>query len=320
MSYQNKRRGGGYHQKQGGNRFYGGPSRRAHLEVGQRGFLCTCNNYEKECTKEAMNLLNEYADKLFGQEDWRQNASVQETPTVEGVEAQKEEVEEEDEEDISKTLKKEIDELKQESRKPVSQQRFRAVDSGAKNLIFISSNVPDPVLLAHTLLTDLKTSGIGRSRFLQRLLPVQVTCKANLDDISKAASPLFDKYFAEGNKTFSIIYKCRNNSAMTRDPVIETLANLVSLKNASNHANLSQPQLVVLVEIIRGLCCISVLPEYLELAKYNLLEVVAPPKTDKKENPADGAGGSIDEPEEETAKESSPQVDDVSPAKQAKET
>jgi hypothetical protein len=72
MSYnQNKRRGG--YQNRGGNKFHGGgPSRRSRLEIGQRGFLCTCNGFEKDCAKEAMNLLNEYADKLFGPEDWRQ--------------------------------------------------------------------------------------------------------------------------------------------------------------------------------------------------------------------------------------------------------
>jgi hypothetical protein len=63
------------------------------------------------------------------------------------------------------------------------------------------------VKLVQTLLTDLKTTKVARSRFLQRLLPIQVTCKAYLDDISKAASTLFDSYFAEGNKTFSVIFK-----------------------------------------------------------------------------------------------------------------
>ena len=33
-----------------------------------KGFLITCNNREKEAVKEAYNLLNEYADKLYGPE------------------------------------------------------------------------------------------------------------------------------------------------------------------------------------------------------------------------------------------------------------
>lgn len=35
-----------------------------------KGFLCTCNDREKDCVREAYNLLNEYADQLYGKEDF----------------------------------------------------------------------------------------------------------------------------------------------------------------------------------------------------------------------------------------------------------
>lgn len=38
------------------------------LDVGMQGILITCNMNERKCTSEAYNLLNEYADKLFGPE------------------------------------------------------------------------------------------------------------------------------------------------------------------------------------------------------------------------------------------------------------
>ncbi|XP_065340913.1 THUMP domain-containing protein 1 [Cloeon dipterum] len=320
MSWNQKKRGGGnFHNRSSGHKGGGGgASWRARLEVGQRGFLCTCNSFEKECVKEAMNLLNEYADKLFGPDDWRKNESAPKTDIPPVDNSKEDEEEEGSEEDVSKSLQKEVQSLKQESKRPIHLQRFRAVDSGAKNVIFISSNVPDPVLLGHTLLTDLKTSKVGRSRFLQRLLPVEVTCKAYLEDMTRAAGPLFDKHFAKGNTSFSIVYKCRNNK-LNRDAVIKELADLVCLKNASNHANLTQPQLVVLVEIIRNVCCISVLSDYYELAKYNLLEVIAPPKAEKQESQTDGADGSVDEEPEEVPASEEANDADASPAKQAKE-
>lgn len=45
------------------------------LEVGMQGILITCNMNERKCTAEALNLLGEYADKLYGLEqvslhDW----------------------------------------------------------------------------------------------------------------------------------------------------------------------------------------------------------------------------------------------------------
>ena len=38
------------------------------LSVGMKGILLTCNHGVKPCIKEAYNLLNEYADQLYGPE------------------------------------------------------------------------------------------------------------------------------------------------------------------------------------------------------------------------------------------------------------
>lgn len=38
------------------------------LRPGLTGFLCTCNDRERECVLEAYNILNEYADQMYGKE------------------------------------------------------------------------------------------------------------------------------------------------------------------------------------------------------------------------------------------------------------
>ena len=38
------------------------------LSPGMSGFIATCNDREKQCVREAYNLLNKYADKLYGKE------------------------------------------------------------------------------------------------------------------------------------------------------------------------------------------------------------------------------------------------------------
>lgn len=38
------------------------------LEVGMQGILITCNMNQRKCTAEAFNLLNEYAEELYGPE------------------------------------------------------------------------------------------------------------------------------------------------------------------------------------------------------------------------------------------------------------
>lgn len=41
------------------------------LDVGMQGILITCNMNQRKCTAEAFNLLNEYADQLYGPEKVR---------------------------------------------------------------------------------------------------------------------------------------------------------------------------------------------------------------------------------------------------------
>lgn len=39
------------------------------LTPGLTGFLCTCNARERDCVIEAYNILNEYADQMYGKEE-----------------------------------------------------------------------------------------------------------------------------------------------------------------------------------------------------------------------------------------------------------
>lgn len=63
---------------------------------------------------------------------------------------------------------------------------------------------------------------------------------------------------------------------MNRDDLIRDLAEMVITRHPENRADLKHPQLAIIVEIIRNMCCLSVVPEYFELRKYNLLELCAP--------------------------------------------
>lgn len=38
------------------------------LQADLKGFISTCNGMEGQCVRESYNILNEYADKLFGEE------------------------------------------------------------------------------------------------------------------------------------------------------------------------------------------------------------------------------------------------------------
>ncbi|XP_054012659.1 THUMP domain-containing protein 1 homolog [Hylaeus anthracinus] len=239
------------------------------LEPGMMGFLCTCNFREKDCIRDAYKLLNEFADEIYGsnapKDSDNVNTEVSETTQDDSVS--------ETEEDISTALNKEINELKAEYTKPVAARRFQVVDTGAKNVIFIRTTLSNPLELVTKIVTELDKTKQQRTRFLLRLLPIEVVCKAYMSDIKQKADVILEKYFAQEPKTFSIVFNRHSNSNILREEVIEDLAEIINKKNPGNKADLKNPELAVIVEVIRGVCLISVAPNYYKFKKYNLLEI-----------------------------------------------
>lgn len=238
-------------------------NKRQFLEVGQCGFLATCNFREKDCIREAYNVLNQYADELYGPKD--KDAI---TSTLNN------ESEAEDLGDIADDLQREIDATKAtKQNKNTVKQRFQVVDTGATNCIFIRTTLADPVELGTRIVSDIAETHEQKSRFLLRLVPVEVVCRANLADINTAGGVLFDKYFLKEATTFAIIFNKRYNNDVKRDDVIHDLAALVQSKNIKNRVDLKTAEKTIVVEVIKGLCCLSVLDGYLKYKKYNLVEL-----------------------------------------------
>lgn len=238
--------------------YYFNPKKRKeyNLEPGLKGFLCFCNFREKDCLREAMNLLEEYNNKL---------TSITSNATHETKKSEINEASSDDE--IEDALSKEIEEVKNiTSRKKL----FQVVESGAKNILFIRSTVDDPVKIAYSIIRHIAETKEQKTRFLLRLIPVEKTCKANLHDIKENIDVLVEKYFNDESKTFSVVYNHRNNNSLNRDEVIKEIAAIVDSKNKTHSVNLKQPQLAIIVEVIRGMCLLSVVPDYIKFKKYNL--------------------------------------------------
>ncbi|XP_053326760.1 THUMP domain-containing protein 1 [Spea bombifrons] len=249
-----------------------------HLEVGMQGILITCNMNERKCVGEAYSLLNEYGDQLFGAEKLCEK-------DVETSEA------EEEEDDAEAALKKEVDQIRVSTEKNL--RRFQSVESGANNVVFIRTLNVDPEKLVHHILKDIYTSKKKKTRVILRMLPVSGTCKAFPEDLKKYSETFFEPWFKAPNKgTFQIVYKARNNNHMNREDVIKDLAGIVGSQNPENKVDLSNPEYTIVVEIIKNVCCLSVVKDYVLFRKYNLQEVV---KSSKEEKPLDPASGDTEE-------------------------
>ncbi|XP_018315532.1 THUMP domain-containing protein 1 homolog [Mycetomoellerius zeteki] len=237
------------------------------LEPGMTGFLCTCNFHERGCITEAYRLLNLFADEKSDMH--------KESETSINV-LHKKEIDksiEDIDDDISIALEKEINELRTEREMPLPSRKFQVVDTGVKNMIFITSTLPNPLELVTKIVSKLDTTKEQCTRYLLRLLPIEVVCKAYMDNIKTKANELFEKYFAQEPKTFSIVFNRRSNNSIKRDEIIEDLAEIILKKNPGNKTDLKNPDIAVIVEVIRGVCLLSVAPHYYKFKKYNLLEI-----------------------------------------------
>lgn len=235
----------------------GGPRQ---LEPGLQGILITCNMNERKCVEEAYSLLNEYGDDLYGPEKFTDKD--QQPSGSEG-----------EDDDVEAALKREVGDIKASTEMRL--RRFQSVESGANNVVFIRTLGIEPEKLVHHILQDVYKTKKKKTRVILRMLPISGTCKAFLEDMKKYAETFLEPWFKAPNKgTFQIVYKARNNSHVNREEVIKELAGIVGSLNAENKVDLTNPQYTVVVEIIKAVCCLSVVRDYVLFRKYNLQEVV----------------------------------------------
>ncbi|XP_044289077.1 THUMP domain-containing protein 1 [Varanus komodoensis] len=275
----------------------GGPRQ---LEPGMCGILITCNMNERKCVAEAYSLLGEYGEQLYGPEQFAD----QDEDRLSGNEEEDKEVEEDD--DAEASLKKEVDQIRTSSEQKL--RRFQSVESGANNVVFIRTLGVEPEKLVHHILKDMHTTKKKKTRVILRMLPVSGTCKAFVEDMKRYSETFLEPWFKSPQKgTFQIVYKARNNSHLSRVKVINELAGVVGQLNPENKVDLSNPEFTIVVEIIKSICCLSVVKDYILFRKYNLQEVV---KGGKAEGPpgalSTAPAGGLEEPQPTVERVESP--------------
>ncbi|GAB1604683.1 THUMP domain-containing protein 1-like [Argonauta hians] len=232
------------------------------MDIGMRGFLVTCNQNESQAVKEMYNLLNEYADRLYGPEH------------RDVTEKTKENSEDSDHSDgdIQDELEKEVNALKE---KIPAERRFQQLDSGTKNCLFIKTTLEKPCELIHHILNDIYETQIQKTRYSLRVLPVSTVCRIDLEDITKVATDLLDPFFSTPfgvATTYGISFKARMSSKLSRDEVIRVICHIIEDMNPLNKVNYNRPDFIVVVELLRGFCCLSVVKDFNKFRKYNLQE------------------------------------------------
>ena len=123
----------------------------------------------------------------------------------------------------------------------------------------------DPLEVVQKIITDIQINNTDApsSRFISRMIPIQGTCYATIDEITDLVGALLDAYLPKTDdpKTFSVAIKRRNCSTVTRDEVITAVYNLVIAKKPNYKVQLKNSAVTVVVEICKTLCGVSVIDD-----------------------------------------------------------
>eukprot|EP01095_Lingulamoeba_sp_RSL-Kostka_P010001 TRINITY_DN350_c1_g1_i1.p1 TRINITY_DN350_c1_g1~~TRINITY_DN350_c1_g1_i1.p1 ORF type:complete len:310 (+),score=72.25 TRINITY_DN350_c1_g1_i1:48-977(+) len=169
---------------------------------------------------------------------------------------------------------------------------FDVVNSGIKGLVlFLSKNlhtssndqtIVDKVINKKSLIKEFTPSVFVDNFFekmqkpeeflfneeckhLYKIIPLDQICVASENVILDVARLLIEKEFPTENTTFAVICKIKNNEIINEKDLTIKVANIVDPKHK---VDLTNPKTVILVEIIKSACGISIVSNYYHYKKY----------------------------------------------------
>ncbi|XP_017482678.1 PREDICTED: THUMP domain-containing protein 1-like [Rhagoletis zephyria] len=223
------------------------------LSENLKGFLVTCNNKEFFALRESYDLLNQTADKLYG------------------VYGESKSDKDQAEDDIEASIAAEVATLKSSS-----ERRFIQADTKCKNILFIRTNDPqvEPNQTVATILGEIGKTKMANCRHICRFLPVVSTFKATEPEkFESTFKTLFELHAPKTDHSFSVMVKIRNNAGFTSSTQLkETTVSLIREIRPNWNLNYDEPSIMVAVNICQRAGCLSILENYFDLAKYNLVE------------------------------------------------
>ncbi|KAK6144072.1 hypothetical protein DH2020_020892 [Rehmannia glutinosa] len=155
--------------------------------------------------------------------------------------------------------------------------RFCKLDTGCNGVVFIQMRKkdgdPSPKDIVQHMMTSLASTKKHVSRFLLRVLPVEASCYTSEEEIKRAIKPLIDEHFPVETlvpRKFAVLYDARANTGVDRMKVIDAVAKCVP---SSHKVDLANPDINIVVQIVKTVCLIGVVEKYKELAKYNLRQL-----------------------------------------------
>lgn len=113
------------------------------------------------------------------------------------------------------------------------------------------------------------------------MVPVLATCRAEAEKIGECVQRAIDLYLEQESIPSSVTYKSlvkvRNNNdkTLSQTILIKTIGEVVRDNFSEWKVNLTDPAICIVVDVLKKVCCVSVVHDYNLYRKFNLQELVA---------------------------------------------
>ncbi|KAL3925902.1 MAG: hypothetical protein SGPRY_003539 [Prymnesium sp.] len=226
---------------------------RGALGVGMRGVLISCDvHLEREAIKETLRLLEGLTE-----EGPAANAVPSSSLTA------------------GDALAREIEQLKEAGNTAGGRGKrnaFTVAQTGCGGNVFIrfEERAHDPLRLVEQVMESVLLSRGLEAPHVIRMLPVQVTCAAKPSAIETALKPLVAAALRGSERTYAVQWRRRCNTDVEKQAVIDAAAASVVEVAPKAKVDLNHPDTAILTEVIKTVCCVSVLPNWARFRNYNL--------------------------------------------------
>jgi len=265
--------------------------------------LVTCDpNRQRECAREMTDWLQQTADKLYPLQ--QQSDLHQDTQKIDSSKSESKESKKETPKLVSNALEEELKILQKNDNRSsgscsdsgdhtsTSQSQVKAIKLSSSQLtdlqqrfdlipqytltskgicIFrIKEREMDPKEICSYMLRQVSESKELRSRYSVRMIPLENTCYASMENLLAMAKPIIQDIFSKLTppRNFAIVWKRRSkNDKIKREEAIKALAAMVP---SGFTVDLDNPDVVIDIQLLGRVIGMAVLTDYKELNKYHI--------------------------------------------------
>ncbi len=236
-------------------------SNEININEEMKGFLIfTDKHREKNCIRDAYNILNDVTEKLYPNlENNESNINLNEEINIKNNNS-----------NISSKIEEEIQKLKK------NKNIFYSIDTRCAAIVFIKIDQEyteqiSPKEIVNYIINEVITTKKLLSKCISKFYPIEICIKYNFDTFKEKVDELVNKYFSdniEETKTWKIELRVRNNNSVNKKEIMNYIFNKINRDKYI--VEYKKPELTFFVEISCNLMCLSILEKFNEYKSYNI--------------------------------------------------